>query len=305
MSSARRAAVTLAATALAAAALPAATASAATAAPAAPAAAAPITVTSPASGGFHLSSATHRAGTVPFHFVSKAPLDSSGNGGTDVAILQLRNGGTKAQLIANIRAQQGKGAAASTRWLVQHTTLYGGAGISGLGTADARINLVKGDYLVADINSIFSGAKTPQLTTLHITGTVATLPPPRVTATISTTTAERFQVSSASFKAGTVLVRNVSNSIHFVAFQPVKAGTTDALMTKVADAELHGTKPPSNPYDSTREAVESDVLSPGQQQYFASPILKPGTYDMECYIADDMSGLPHFFMGMHKVIVVK
>ena len=32
--------------------------------------------------------------------------------------------------------------------------------------------------------------------------------------------------------------------------------------------------------------------------------LPPGTYVLLCFIADDENGMPHAFMGMHKVIVL-
>ena len=50
--------------------------------------------------------------------------------------------------------------------------------------------------------------------------------------------------------------------------------------------------------------MNSDVLSPGRDEIFDSALLTPGTYDLECYIADDQTGMPHFFMGMHKIVVI-
>ena len=33
--------------------------------------------------------------------------------------------------------------------------------------------------------------------------------------------------------------------------------------------------------------------------------LPKGTYVLMCFVADDMTGIPHAFMGMHKVIKLK
>ena len=57
--------------------------------------------------------------------------------------------------------------------------------------------------------------------------------------------------------------------------------------------------------DHSRLGVQSGVLSPGNQVVFSSPLLTRGTYDLECFISDDRTGMPHFFMGMHKIVVVR
>ena len=51
--------------------------------------------------------------------------------------------------------------------------------------------------------------------------------------------------------------------------------------------------------------MQSGVLSPGNQVVFSSPLLTRGTYDLECFISDDRTGLPHFFMGMHKIVIIR
>ncbi len=47
-----------------------------------------------------------------------------------------------------------------------------------------------------------------------------------------------------------------------------------------------------------------EVLSPGTQAVFRSSSLKKGTYDLECFIADDVTGMPHAFMGMHRIVTI-
>ena len=33
--------------------------------------------------------------------------------------------------------------------------------------------------------------------------------------------------------------------------------------------------------------------------------LPPGTYDIECFVPDDQTGMPHIVMGMHKIVILK
>ena len=262
-----------------------------------------ITVTTPASGPFTLSNDAHRAGQVRFHFISHAPQTMNG-GGSDVVLIGLRNGVSLTTVENHIRAQQGPpaGAAASTRWLKANVHVYGGAAIHGKGTADVSAFLPAGTVYLVDTNSIFGG---PQVNAkaFHVFGSAARSLLPPIAGTIDVTSADRFRVTSTRLPQGHYLIRNVADTIHFVDFEPVKPGTTNADITKVANAEMMGKPPASDPY-LNKTGVQADVLSAGQQQVFSSPLLTPGTYDLECFIAEDMTGMPHFFMGMHKIIVI-
>jgi hypothetical protein len=33
--------------------------------------------------------------------------------------------------------------------------------------------------------------------------------------------------------------------------------------------------------------------------------LAPGTYVLQCFVADDVTGMPHAIMGMHKVVTLR
>ncbi len=132
---------------------------------------------------------------------------------------------------------------------------------------------------------------------LHVHGTPTRSSFPHIGAIIAMTSPDRF-VSPSRLPVGqNLLVRNVSDTIHFVAFQPVRAGTTNADMTKLFKGESK-----NDPY--TGQGVEADDLSPGTQLIFHSSVLKKGTYDLECFIADDVTGVPHALMGMHKIVTV-
>ena len=50
--------------------------------------------------------------------------------------------------------------------------------------------------------------------------------------------------------------------------------------------------------------LDSEVLSPGQKMT-ASYKLPRGTYVEMCFFPDPMTGMPHAFMGMVRVITLK
>ncbi len=50
--------------------------------------------------------------------------------------------------------------------------------------------------------------------------------------------------------------------------------------------------------------VGSGVLSPGRS-LLLSYALPPGTFVLACFVADDVTGMPHAMMGMHRVVVVR
>ena len=45
----------------------------------------------------------------------------------------------------------------------------------------------------------------------------------------------------------------------------------------------------------------SDVLTPGKALKLTYRLHR-GTYVLMCFVADDQDGMPHAFMGMHKVV---
>lgn len=298
-------------------------ASCAVLAPASPAHAAghtaDISVTTPKVGAFVLSDDEHRAGPVRFHFVSHAAAGPNG-GGSDVELVGLHRGVSLSQALSHIRAQNQPStkaglaaAAASTRWLNRHVTGYGGAAIQGVGTADVTLFLPTGTSYLVDINSVFSGSRHPFTHHFRTFGRPAAQRLPALAGMINPAEPNRFRVDRSRttdhdetvLPAGRYLIRNQAKSIHFVVFAPVKPGTTNAVISRGVKAINHGMKPPVDPYLHDKTAVQAGVISPGQQEVFSSRLLSPGTYDLECFIADDMTGLPHFFMGMHHIVIVR
>jgi hypothetical protein len=117
---------------------------------------------------------------------------------------------------------------------------------------------------------------------------------------IKLTSADRFVGPRTLPARGTVTVRNVADTIHFMEMQPVVKGTTDAQIQAYLDS---GSQDPP-PFGVDGPGVGLDVLSPGRQAELTYS-LPPGTYVLLCFVADDVTGMPHALMGMHKVVTLK
>jgi uncharacterized cupredoxin-like copper-binding protein len=119
-------------------------------------------------------------------------------------------------------------------------------------------------------------------------------------ATVKLTSDDRFESPDVLPKTGTITVRNISDTIHFMGVSPVKPGTTEAQIQQFFESDPQG--PPS--FATGGPSIEMGVLSPGRSADITYQ-LPAGTYDLECFIPDDESGMPHAFMGMHKVVTLK
>jgi hypothetical protein len=58
------------------------------------------------------------------------------------------------------------------------------------------------------------------------------------------------------------------------------------------------------PFAQDGPSIEMGVQSPSRQADI-SYRLPAGTYVLECFVADDLTGEPHALMGMHKVVTLK
>jgi hypothetical protein len=117
---------------------------------------------------------------------------------------------------------------------------------------------------------------------------------------VELTSADRFNSPDTLPASGTITVKNVADTIHFMSISPVLKGTTDAEIQAFFGSPPAG--PPSFFVDGP--SVGMDVLSPGRQLELTYK-LPAGTYVLTCFIADDVTGMPHAVMGMHKVVILK
>ena len=102
---------------------------------------------------------------------------------------------------------------------------------------------------------------------------------------------------------GTVRVRNNGDSVHLLAISKVADGATDKEVSDEYMSFLTNGFPPPDPIGLFSSTINtgSDAVSPGQASLF-SYNLPAGTYVLQCFVADDSTGTPHAFMGMHLIV---
>jgi len=232
-------------------------------------------------------------------------VDSSltrADGGSNVAMFKLMPGVTMQQFGADMGdefSQDPATAAKGTRELVTDAQFYGLADVAAGTPATVTENVSAGTYYLLDLASP-PGPNGPSLTTLTVhgpggRGTGATVGP-----VVRLTTSDQFMSPGTLPAHGTITVRNASDTIHFMELQPVAAGTTDADVQAYFDSGPQA--PPSWALDGPSGGME--VLSPGRQAQLTYN-LPAGTYVIMCFVSDDVSGMPHAMMGMHKVVTLK
>ncbi len=279
----------------------------------APAQSAPpvISVVSTSSGITYSGPTTRRAGRVTFRFVNRSTATDPNAQAADVVLVKLRRGVSLATFFAEVRAQSGgaegtptpaqlRVAAASTRAITRDAHLFGGAVLERPGqTADVTQTLYRGTYYLVDIDAVFAGAAAPSVRRLEVVGTPERRAFPRTSNVITTTSADRFVTSPTLQAGGSYLIRNTSDTLHFVSFARVAPGTTDAQVAAAFRSDAEPT------FFLPGGGVSHGVLSPGTQTVFRSSSLTPGTYVLLCFVADAEMGMPHAFMGMHEVVTVR
>ena len=189
-------------------------------------------------------------------------------------------------------------AAKGTRDLKRDVLTYGLADVSPARGALVTRGLRAGTYYLMDLGNTPSGAPaTTKLTVRRHSGYRSRVLHRHARATVRVTSADRFRVRGRMPAHGTIRVANVSDTLHFVAFQRVKRGTTDRQVQQYFDSNPSG--PP--PWGLQSPTMGTDVLTPGQSLKLTYRLHR-GTYVLLCFVADDKTGMPHAFMGMHKVV---
>jgi hypothetical protein len=245
----------------------------------------------------HTDQARVEGGKVCFKVSTTNPV-SQGNGGSNVSLFQPKHGVTLARVFADLREEfSGTPATAAkgTRDLVRDVSIFGLADVVPGYPEVVTENLHSGTYYLMDLVN-FAGKGNPAVTRLCVTGHEegSSL---HGDVYVRVTSADRFIAPRYWPHRGTYLFHNVADTIHFMAIVPVKAGTTDQQIQAFFNS---GSQSPP-PFFRNGPSGGNDVVSPGgilQVSYN----LPRGTYVLLCFVADDMTGLPHAIMGMHKVI---
>jgi hypothetical protein len=96
--------------------------------------------------------------------------------------------------------------------------------------------------------------------------------------------------------SGAIKVRNVSDQPHFVQMERVKDSTTRRTIQRYIHHPSNGK--PSWALDA---GTDSSVVSPYRSEIL-NYRLPAGKYLIACFWPDDDTGMPHFFMGMWKLV---
>lgn len=237
-------------------------------------------------------------------------VDTANAQDSDVVMFTPAPGKTADKVLADLPEELSHDPAVSakgTRDLVADSRFYGLAAVVKGTPVIVSQQLKAGTYYLFDINPVFANpAQKPKLTTLQVSGSDDDLADRVVDdpshATVRLTSDDRFVSPNVLPKAGTLTIRNTSDTIHLMDVSPVKPGTTDA---QVQDFFDHGHSPQDQaPFALNGPSIEMEVQSPGRHADITYS-LPAGTYVLECFVADDKTGMQHAIMGMHKVVTLK
>lgn len=220
------------------------------------------------------------AGTSIFKVVTPA-------GDHELQLLQLHKGYSLQQAGEDFnRAFSGN--VAAVRRVDKNVTFFGGAEATPSRPGEFSQTLRPGTYYALDQDS-------NALTKFTVSGTTVTRAVPHAS-TVDLFT-YGFGPSPASIPhAGRTLVYNHSDQPHFLVLQQVKQSTTNADVEKFIKSGGQG-----NPSWALKPTNSNGVLSPSQGSVWSYNLPK-GKYLMACFWPDADTGMPHFFMGMYKLV---
>ena len=228
-----------------------------------------------------LSRTTVHAGTILFQAISDDGRFHQ------LQVARLHKGYT----LQNAESDFGKafsGDVKAVRRIDDNVSFRGGAPAHRSGyPGQVAINLVAGHYYVLDQNG-------RGLAALNVRGAEGKQ---RAVAHQAMITANSYGFQATTLPAsGWLKVRNVSDQPHFIQMTRVKDSTT---ARQVARAASH----PSNrqPAWLLRAGLDSSVISPYRHAVLHYR-LPAGKYLVACFWPDDDTGMPHFFMGMWKLV---
>jgi hypothetical protein len=275
-----------------------------------------------APGAAHTHARLHAAVAAPtlratihkHHFTLKGPRHfgatrvsvtlRSVRGEHEIAIASFKQGYSFKKLVADILyfGTHTKKDHSPTKKAIKHldhaianTHLWGGIDAQANKTVKETVVLPKGKYTVYDD----SGNLPASPKKLTVTGALHHTKSPKTSGLVfMKKNADRFGGSKTLPHKGTIKVVNHNiSSPHFLVLLHVKKGTT---RRQIIDA-LQGNSPPTF---IRRGGTGTDALSSGQSQTLKYSIPR-GTYGELCFFPDPVTGIPHAFMGMVRIVHVK
>jgi hypothetical protein len=250
-------------------------------------------------GSVALDHATIYAGSIRFAVRSTNPTTADG-GGSDITLFQPKAGKTVSRVLHDLFDEFGPDPADGTRELTADATFKGLADVVVGHPEVVTENLTPGTYYLIDIANPPSGPPpVTRLTVLPARGNIEQDSDLVSQTTVLATSADRFVAPRNWPHQGTYTFHNTSDTLHFMAIQPVQNGTTDKMISDYFNSGSQ--QPPS--FLKVGPTGGNDVTSPGQTLQVTYNLPR-GTYVLLCFIADDVTGMPHALMGMHKVVVL-
>ena len=239
------------------------------------------------------------SGSIRFVETSTNPQTQEG-GGSTISLFSLNHGVSVQKFqrdLADEFSSTPKVAARGTRALVRDGNVKGLADLVPGWPEVVTENLAPGTYYLMDLANQVLPAKLTTLTVRAATARIEQDSDLRSQLTVWATSADRFVAPNNWPHRGTYTFKNVSDTLHMMQIVRVKPGTKDEDISEF--------------FAGTTKAVPlipgpsggNDVTSPGVSLQ-VSYNLPPGTYVLLCFVADDVTGMPHAFMGMHKVVVL-
>lgn len=225
-----------------------------------------------------------RAGRVIFDVRTK-------HGDHAMQILRLHRGYTPAQASSDIN-KAFSGNVKAVRRVDHNITFLGGAETRPNKPGQVAIDLGAGNYMVVDQDSQAG-------TALKVTGTAPARAMVPASSQITLFTYGFGTEPTTIPASGWTRVNDQSDQPHFLVFNHVKANTTNKMVRRYIASGSQ--KPPAFGLDG---GTSAGVISPGKTQVFHYD-LPAGKYLIACFWPDDDTGMPHFNMGMWKLIELK
>ena len=255
----------------------------------------------------HLSDASLFSGSIGFRVSTTAPQTQNG-GGSSISLFALKPGKTLADVTRSLHEEFSNTpsiAAKGTRDILATADIFGLADVVPGHAETVTEFLQPGHYWVMDIANLAPTAS-PQFSRVDVDadgGRNIEQDSDRPSQVHVSTVDEHFDAPTTWPHEGTYRFTNNADTIHFMNLQPVKPGTTDQQVQEFFDSMMNGTNNVPPPFIAGPTGG-NDVVSPGNSLQ-VSYDMPPGTYVMVCFVADEQTGIPHAFMGMHKVITLQ
>jgi hypothetical protein len=220
--------------------------------------------------------------------------------GSSFQLVQAAPGYSAADAARDIEKGLDGGNVKAIKRFEANVTLLGGMLVTKDKAGTLAVELDAGDYWALDTNTNAPGKFFPFTVAGVDTGNVM----PTAGATIKAVQDTTWANKPASIPSkGLLTFKNAASQNHFIAMGKLKKGKTYADFKTWFAAAQNG--PPGPSPVNFGLGISSGAVSPGYSATFRYNVPK-GDYVMLCFWPDaEMGGMPHAFMGMHRLITLK